>query len=73
MVITGVGQLLSISALYKHRCLESIKKLYRSTVKYDDQKKYKEVLESSKVSTLEIFTENIQMSCGPPATVKKTN
>ena len=37
MVTIGVDQSLSNSAMYGHRCLENIKKLYKSDVKCDDQ------------------------------------
>ena len=37
MVIIGVDQSLSNSALYEHRCLENIQKIYKSDGKCDDQ------------------------------------
>ena len=41
MLVIGVDQSLSNSALYGHRSLEKIKKLYKLSVKYDDQHQYK--------------------------------
>ena len=57
--------------MYEHRCLENINKLYKYSVKCDDQLQFKEILESSMVSTTEIFTDNNPMSPGPPMIVKK--
>ena len=37
MVTIGVDQSLSNSTIYEHRCLENIKKLYKSVRKFDDQ------------------------------------
>ena len=34
----GIDQYLSNNALYEHKCLENIKKLYKHSGKYDDQK-----------------------------------
>ena len=45
-------------------------KLYKYSVKYNNQQQYKAILESSVVSILEIFTDNIPMSPGPYVTVK---
>ena len=70
MVIIGLDQSLSNSSLYEHGCLENIKKLYKSTVKYDDQQQYKAILEEEIVSTPEWFTDNIPMAPGPYVTIK---
>ena len=32
--------------MYEHRCLENIKKLYKTAVKYDDQQQYKDIIEA---------------------------
>ena len=40
MVAIGLDQSLSNNALYEHRCLENIKKLYKSYEKCDNQQKY---------------------------------
>ena len=41
MVIIGIYQSLSNFAMYEHRCLENIKKLYTSAGKYDSQLQFK--------------------------------
>ena len=71
MVTIGVEQSLSNSVMYKHRCLENIKKLYRTTGKCDDQQQYKAILETAIVSTPEEFTDNSPMSPSQSVTVKK--
>ena len=44
MVTIGVEKSLSNSAIYEHRCLENIKKLYKSDRKCDNQKQYKAII-----------------------------
>ena len=56
--------------MYKHRCLENIKKLYTSAGKCDGQQQYKYIIEASLVSNPGIFTNNIPMSPGPSVTVR---
>ena len=70
MVTFGIDQSLSNSAMYEHRCLENIKKLYKSASKCDNQNQYKSILEAVMVSTTEIFTENSTMSPGLSMTYK---
>ena len=70
MVIIGVDKSLSNSAMYEHWCLKNIKKLYKYTVKCDDQQQYKSVIGASMVSTPEVFTDNIPMSPIQYVTVK---
>ena len=70
MVSIGIYQLLNNSAMYEHRCLENINKLYKYSEKCDHQHQYKAILEETMVSTPEIFTENSPMSPGPYMTVK---
>ena len=53
MVIIGMYKLLSNSDLYEHRCLENIKKLYKSAGKCDDQHQSKSIIEAAMVSTPE--------------------
>ena len=48
--------------MYKHRCLENIKKLYKTGGKYDDQHQYKDILEAEMVSTPEVCNDNIPMT-----------
>ena len=62
MVTIGVDQSLSNSAIYEHRCLKNIKKLYKYAGKCDDQQQYKVIIEAEMVSTHEEITENSPMS-----------
>ena len=57
--------------MYKHICLENIKKLYTYSGKCNDQLQFKAIIEASMVSTPEIFTDNSPMSPGPPMIAKK--
>ena len=70
MAAIGVDQSLSNSAMYEHRCLVNIRKLYKSAGKCDDQKQYKVIIESSMVSNTEVFTDNSQISPSQSVTVK---
>ena len=62
MVPIVVKQSLSRSAMYEHRCLEKIKKLYKYSGKCDDQQQYKFIFEAAMVSTPRGFTDNSLMS-----------
>ena len=53
--------------MYKHMCLEKIKKLYTSSVNAMINCRLKIFM----VSTLEIFTDNFPMSFGPLLIFKK--
>ena len=59
--------------MYEHRCLENIKKLYKSSVKYDDQHKSKAILELAMVSTPEMSTDNSMMSPDHYVIIKNPN
>ena len=61
MVTIGVDQLLSNSDLEEHRCLENIKKLYKSAGKCDNQSQYNSIINSTMVSTYDILIENIPL------------
>ena len=50
--------------MYEDICLENIKKLYKSSSKYNDQQKYKSILEAEIVFTLEELSENTPMDVG---------
>ena len=73
MVIIGFDQSLSNSAMYEHRCLENIKKLYKNSVKCDNQQQKKEIIEAEMVSTPEGFTDNSPIPTSQSTTVKKPN
>ena len=64
---------LSNNAIYEHKCLENIKKLYKQAGKCDDQQQFKDILEAAMVSTPEGFTDNIPRSPMTPSPVKKPN
>ena len=70
MVSFGLYQLLSNSALYEHRYLGKIKKLYKSAGKCDNQQKYTYIIESAIVYTPEGLTGNSPMPPGPYIYVK---
>ena len=61
MVTIVVDQYLISSAMYEHRCLEDIKKLYKSVGKSEYQQQYKAILGEDIVSTPEGFTDNSTM------------
>ena len=73
MVHIGVYQSLSNIAMYEHRCLENIKKLYKSGGKFDDQQQYRDITESAMVSTSEVFTDNSPMLPRKYVTVKTSS
>ena len=54
----GIDQYLSNNAVYEHKCLENIKKLYKQDGKCDDQKKLRNIFEGAMVSAPEGFTNN---------------
>ena len=61
MVTIGIDQYLSNSALYEHRCLENINRVYKSGGKCDYKQQYKAIIEESMVSTTEWLTDNSPM------------
>ena len=73
MVTIGVDQYLSNSAIYEHRLMEKMKKLFKYSGKCDYQQHYKAILEADMVYIHEQFTENIPMSPDPFETVKNTS
>ena len=68
-VTIGIDKILINSAMYEHRCLENINKLYTSSGKCKYQQQYKSILETAMVFTPERFTDNSPMSPGPSMTV----
>ena len=65
MVANGVEQSLSKSDFHEYRCLENIKKLFKTTGKYEDQQQYKSMIKAALVSTPEGCTNNIPMEPNP--------
>ena len=70
MVDIGVEQSLSNCVKYEHRCLENIKKLYKTEGKCDDKQQYKAIIEAEMVSTPEGSTKNIPMTPNPYLSTK---
>ena len=62
MVAIGFDHSSSNSAMYDHRCLENINKLYKYAVKCDDQQQYKAIIEAQMFATTEVLTDNIPIS-----------
>ena len=54
----GIDQSLSKNALYEHKCLQNINKLYTHDGKWDDQQQFKDIIEDAMVSTTEGFIDN---------------
>ena len=46
-----IDQSLRNNAIYEHKCLESIKNLYKQAVKCGDQQQFKDILETAMFST----------------------
>ena len=67
----GVDQSLSNNAIFEHKFLQNIKKLYKNAGNCDDQQQFKNILEFDMVSTLEGLTNNIPRSPRTPTPVKK--
>ena len=70
MVTIDVDRSLSKSALYEHRFIENIKKLYKSPGKCDDKQQYKAITEAAIVSTPTGFTDNNTISYGQSIPIK---
>ena len=69
----GIDQSLSNSALFEHRCIHNINKLYKHTRKFDDQQKFKDIIEADMVFTPEGFTNNSPISTMIQTPVNKTS
>ena len=54
----GIDQSLSNSALFEHRRLKKIRKIYQYDDKCDDQQQFKDIIEAAMVYTPEGFTDN---------------
>ena len=69
----GIDQYLSKNAIYEHKCLENIKKLYKQAVKRDDQQQFKDILEADMISTLEGSTKKfLHLPCHQFFTFRKS-
>ena len=58
----GIDQSLTNNAIYNHKCLENIKKLYKQAGKCDKKQQFKYILEAPMVSTPELFTDKSYIS-----------
>ena len=59
------------SALFEHRFIQHIKKLYKHYGKCDDQQQFKYILEAAMVSNPEGFTDTTPRSHITPPTLNK--
>ena len=59
--------------MYKHGCLENIKKLDTNDLKEDDQQQYKDIIEAAMKPTPERFTDNSLTSTVLSVTIGNTN
>ena len=67
----GIEQYLSNNAIYEHKCLENIKKIYKHAGKCDNQKQFKDIPGAAMVYTPEGFTDCSPISPMTSAQVKK--
>ena len=59
--------------MYRHRCLESIRKEYTYNGKYNYQQQYKAIIEAVLVSTPYKFNNNSTIPPGPSVTIINTS
>ena len=67
----GIDKYSITNALYEHKCLQNINKLYTHDGKWDDQQQFKDILEDAMVSTTEGFIDNNTTSPMKSTPVKK--
>ena len=67
----GIYPSLRNNAIYEHKCLENIERLYLQAGKREDQIQFKNILEADMVSNPEGFTENSPIYSMMPTPVKK--
>ena len=68
----GIDQSLRNNALFEHKCLPNIKKLFKYAGKCDNQQQFKYIIESAMIYTTEVFTDNSPRSPITPTPVKNT-
>ena len=61
------------NALFEHKYLQNIKKLYKHAGKCDEQQQFKDIIENTMVSTPEVFAGNSSRSSMTPTPVKKSS
>ena len=67
----SIDQSLSYNAIFEHKCLQNINKLYKHGSKCNNQQLFKDILDADMVSTPEVFTDNSPISLITPTPVKK--
>ena len=67
----GIHPSLRNNAIYEHKCIENIRKLYKQSGKCDDQQKIKDIIEAYMLSTPEAFTYKSPISPMTSSPVKK--
>ena len=67
----GIHPYLSINAIYEHKCLVNIRKLYKQAGKCDNKQQFKYIIDAAMFSTPEGFTENSPISPMNPTPVNK--
>ena len=58
----GIEKSLKNNDIYKHKCIENIKKVYKEAGKCDDQQQFKDIIVAAMVSTPWGFTNNSRIS-----------
>ena len=71
MKTIGTDWWFSNSAIFEHRWLQNIKKLYKHSGKCDNQQQFKDIFEAAMVSNPEGFTNNSPISPMTTPTIKK--
>ena len=66
-----IDQYLINNALYEHKSLENIKKVYKQAGNFDNQKQFKDIIEAAMVYTPEGLTNDIPISPITSTPVKK--
>ena len=59
MKTIGIDQSSFTGSSFEHKCMNNIKKIYQHAGKCDDQQNLKDIIDTSILSTLEGFTDNI--------------
>ena len=71
MTTIGIDQSLINNALFEHKCIQNINKLYKHAGKCDDQQQLRYIPEAAMVSNTEGFTDNSTRSTMKLTSVKK--
>ena len=67
----GIDQPLSKNALFEHKCLKNINKLYKHAGKCDYQQQFEYILQDAMFSTPKVFTSNSPRYPMTPTPVNK--